>query len=116
MRCLLTALTLVGLAATASAASLEIPLPEGVEAETVEASYACGDRTINVSYINAGDISLALLEFEDKTVVASNVVSASGARYSGGQYIWWTKGDSADLYDLMEGGEDAPAISCREAS
>lgn len=116
MRALLTALTLVGLAGIASAAAIEIPLPEGIEAETAETAYTCGERSINVSYINAGDISLALLAFEDKTVVASNVLSASGARYAGGQYIWWTKGDSADLYDLMEGGEDTPAASCRAAS
>lgn len=115
MRALLTALTLLGLAGAASAASIEIPLPEGIEAETVEAAYACGERNINVTYINAGDISLALLEFEDKTVVASNVLSASGARYAGGQYIWWSKGDTADLYDLMAGGEETPAASCREA-
>ena len=116
MRALLTALTLIGLVGTASAASIEIPLPEGVEAETVQTAYACDEREINVTYINAGDISVALLEFEDKTVVASNVLSASGARYAGGQYIWWSKGDAADLYDLMEGGEETPSASCREVS
>lgn len=116
MRALPTALTLVGLAGAASAASIEIPLPEGIEAETVEAAYVCDERNINVTYVNAGDISLALLEFEDKTVVASNVLSASGARYAGGQYIWWSKGDTADLYDLTEGGEETPAASCREGS
>ena len=48
--------------------------------------------------------------------MASNVLSASGARYAGGQYIWWSKGDTADLYDLTEGGEETPAASCREGS
>jgi membrane-bound inhibitor of C-type lysozyme len=114
MRIPLLALTIAGLAGPASAASLEIPLPEGVEAQTIETSYACAERNIGVTYINAGDISLALLEFEDKTVVAANVLAASGARYAGGQYIWWSKGNEATLYDLMNGGEDAPGVACTE--
>ncbi len=55
-------------------------------------SYKCGAKDLSVTYYNAGDISLAKLELEDETVVASNVISGSGAKYAGSVYIWWTKG------------------------
>ncbi len=65
-------------------------------------------------YVNAGDNSLAVLTLGDRTVVAVTVLSASGAKYAGQNYVWWTKGDNADLYDLTK-GEDAPAVMSCEA-
>ena len=41
-----------------------------------------------------------------------NVLSASGARYAGRQYTWWTKGNSADFYDLTKGEDARPEFSC----
>lgn len=96
----------------ASAAVITIPLPAETEVETIEAAYDCGGDAVTVSYINAGGISLAVLAIGGETVVAANVVSGSGARYAGAQYIWWTKGDDAMLYDLTQGGEDEPAAHC----
>ena len=51
---------------------------------------------------------------EDQTVVAANVISGSGAKYAGGIYIWWTKGETADLYNLMDDPEQEKPISCVE--
>ncbi len=100
----------------ASAAGITIPVADGTSVEEISARYDCGDRTIDVVYINAGSVSLAVLELDDGKVVAANVISGSGARYAGDRYIWWNKGNEATLYDLMDGGEDTPAASCTEAS
>ena len=40
------------------------------------------------------------------------VIAASGARYSGGQYIWWVKGNQADLVDFRNGGMEA-VVTCQ---
>ncbi len=72
------------------------------------ASYDCGGRPVEAEYVNAGDVHLALLSIDGQFVVASQVLAASGARYSGGQYVWWRKGDEADLIDFRNGGLDAP--------
>jgi len=108
----------MGLAATGftAASQITIPLPEGTEVSTVEAAYECAGKRLPVTYINAGSVSLAVLTIDGETVVAANVISASGARYAGSRYVWWTKGDDADLYDLMQGGEDRPVASCVEIS
>lgn len=94
------------------AISLSIPVIGGTSVNSSGVTYDCEGREVAVSYINAGEVSLAVLNLEGKTVVAANVIAASGARYAGGNYIWWTKGDEADLYDLMDGGEDQPAAHC----
>lgn len=96
------------------AAEIVIPLPEATSVETNEFRYDCGDRTLAVTYINAGPVSLAVTQIDDQMLVASNVISGSGARYAGSHYIWWSKGDTADLYDLMQ-GEDEPVATCRQS-
>lgn len=112
MRYLLPALALLAMTGAAHADAIAIPLPEGVTAETTDAVYECGGREIAVTYINAGSISLALLDLEEEQVVASNVVSASGARYAGSHYVWWSTGDEAMFFDIMQTGEDAPTATC----
>lgn len=104
------AAALLGVAA-AHADPLTIDLPGAAERQTV--AYSCdGDRTVTAEYVNAGANSLAIVKLGDDTVLMVNVLSASGARYAGQQYVWWTKGNSADFYDLTK-GEDAPAeFSC----
>ena len=115
MRSLLSVFAACLMTGSAFAAQINIPLGEGVEVEAVKASYSCGDKTIDAEYINAGTISLVVLDIDENKIVASNVLSASGARYAGAQYIWWTKGDTADLYNLMqEDGEDTPIATCKQ--
>lgn len=113
MRLALSVLVSATVAATPpAAAQIVIPLPAGIEVRTIVETYDCGGRDVGVTYINAGDIALAVLEIGGETVVAANVISASGARYAGGRFVWWSKGNRADLYDLTAGGEDAPGESC----
>ncbi|GLK70541.1 MliC family protein [Ancylobacter dichloromethanicus] len=98
----------------ARAGEMVIPLPSGSEAETIQARYDCGAfGTLEAHYFNAPPVALASLSFKGEFVVASNVIAASGARYAGGKYIWWTKGGGADLYDVTLGEDAAPVASCR---
>jgi len=89
--------------------AIELPEPMPYSAETI--FYDCAGRPVEAQYINAGDVSLVTLLIGEEFVVAANVIAASGARYSGGQYIWWTKGDRADLVDFRNGGMEA-IITC----
>lgn len=103
------------LPAAALAGEITIPLPGDTKAETIAARYDCGAfGTVEASYINAVPVALAVLSFKNEFVVASNVLSASGARYAGGPYVWWTKGQGADLYDLMKGEDAEPIASCTQ--
>lgn len=101
-------------ASGASAGEINIKLPDNIEVTTNAVLYTCADKNVSATYYNAGDISLVELEMEDQTVVAANVLSGSGAKYAGGIYIWWTKGETADLYNLMDDPEQAKPISCVE--
>lgn len=94
----------------ACAPGVTISVPEATEVERISMVYQCGDRTVPVEYINAGPVSLAVLTLDGRTVVASNVIAASGARYAGAQYVWWSKGDEASLDDLMRDGDPPPVI------
>jgi len=84
---------------------------EGVDRQTIE--YRCGDAALEVEYINAGTISLAVLRMEDQTVVASQVISGSGVRYAGGQYIWWAKGTSEATLQKVTDRDASPGVRCR---
>ncbi|MBB3976793.1 heat shock protein HslJ [Rhizobium azooxidifex] len=92
---------------------LQVPNTISVDRQTV--SYNCdGDLKLKADYVNAESVSLAILTFGENFVIASSVLSGSGARYAGGQFEWWTKGDEGTLRDLTK-GEDATGITCRKA-
>lgn len=101
-------------ASSASAGEINIKLPDDIEVTTETVLYKCGEKTIPVTYYNAGGISLAELKLEDGTVVASNVISGSGAKYAGDVYIWWTKGNTADLYNLIDDPDQSKPTNCVE--
>lgn len=101
------------LPAVAGAGEIVIPLPDGTTAQTIRARYDCGAfGMVEARYFNAPPVALASLSFKNEFVVAANVLAASGARYAGGKYVWWTKGDTADLYDLTSGEGAPPVASC----
>ena len=107
------AMAFLAVAAAAHADELTLDLPGAVSAERNTVTYSCdGGRSVKAEYVNAGPNALAVVHHDGQAIVMVNVLSGSGARYAGQQYIWWTKGNSADFYDLTK-GEDAPAeFSC----
>lgn len=101
----------------ALADTIVLPLPKGMTAQTLRVAYACGAfGRVDAEYVNAPPVALASLTFKGEFVVAANVIAASGARYAGGKYIWWTKGNSADLYDVTLGEGAAPIASCNSGA
>lgn len=107
--------TALGFAAQAAmAGEIVIPLEDGLEVGDLSVTYDCAGEDFPVRYINAGpSIGLASFTVEGEPIVAAITVSASGARYQGGRYIWWTKGDEASLYDVMAGPDADPIMTCR---
>jgi membrane-bound inhibitor of C-type lysozyme len=73
--------------------------------------YVCdGGKTITTNYLNARNgQGFALLRIKGKTMLFVDTLSASGARYIAGHYVWWTKGPTATLYDEMA-EENAPPL------
>lgn len=102
-------------AGAATAEDLRIPLPEGVVPRTLSVSYVCvGAGTLRVQYLSAEGISLALLPVDGRPLVFANVLAASGARYAAGAYVWWEQGQSASLYDIRQGENAAPVMTCTQ--
>lgn len=98
--------------AVAFADTFTLELPGKAERSTV--TYSCeGVPPVTVEYINAGANSLAIVNDGNETMVMVGVLSGSGACYAGQQYIWWTKGDAADFYDLTKGEDAAPEFTCK---
>lgn len=93
------------------AAEISITVPDATDVERREAVYDCGEHEVPVEYVNAWPVALAILSLDGTTIVASNVLSGSGAKYAGAQYVWWSKGNEALLFDLMQ-GEDAAPVTC----
>lgn len=115
MRSTLTAMILAAAVNGAAASTVTLELPGSAPVVRKSVSYKCGDKVVKAEYINAGGNSLVVLTLDDQTVVAVTVLSASGARYAGQQYVWWTKGDNANLYDLTKGEDAPPLYSCSKA-
>ncbi|MCL6707435.1 META domain-containing protein [Pseudomonas sp. R2.Fl] len=94
--------------------TFQLPGTFVVDRQTVR--YECdGGRVVQAEYINAGEVSLALLTIEGKVVLTANVIAGSGARYAGGIYEWWTKGDEATFTDLTVEGEEQ-SRTCKAVS
>lgn len=107
------ATALIAAPAAAQNSNITIPLPGGQKVERMKVAYTCdGGLKVQAEYFNAKPVALATIAFKKDLVVLANVLAGSGAKYAGGQYIWWTKGDNADLYDLTK-GENARPVSCK---
>ncbi|QRQ88533.1 MliC family protein [Cupriavidus oxalaticus] len=107
------AVLLALLAALGSASAARAPGIDGVRFTDVRTvRYQCdGDKTLTVRYFNSGDNQAVVFRLDGKPVLAVTTVSASGARYVGGRYEWWTKGDTGTLRDLMQPEHAAAALS-----
>ncbi len=101
---LYTALLILCAGAVAADVSLSLALEVDESDSVITIAYDCGgDDTLSVTYVNAGANALAIMHVEqDNDRVFVNVISASGARYVSGPYVWWTKGDKATLENTLE--------------
>lgn len=77
-------------------------------------TYACDDgRTVRASY---PDTDTAVVEIDGKRRTLKIAISASGARYTGDGYQWWTKGMTQGQLSPLAAGEDiasAPGVNCK---
>ena len=107
----------MSMAALAENLTLQLP---GVQVTRIRATFACGADGValglpsgpfTVEYLNAGENHLAVLPVHGTQMVFANVISASGARYAAGRYIWWDAGDrGVTLY--AEGIDGHPKADC----
>lgn len=104
--------------AVAAETSLQLVINLTGDAERRFVKYECEgeDEHRIVEYLNASPNFLAITEIDGKSLIFANVISASGARYAAGQYVWSTKGSEASLFDETAGADAAPITTCLEVS
>ena len=88
---------------------------EAGEAAILPVTYDCGGTALAVTYVNAEPNLLAIVPVEGRSTLFASVISGSGARYAGGRYEWWSKGDEATLRDLTAGDGAEPVLTCKAA-
>ena len=114
---LLATALLLPAAAGAVETSIQLQLSSATDFERRVMVYDCGDGApVTVSYINAAPNFLALVPIaeEPQPLVFASVLAASGVRYASGQWVWWTKGVDATLYDITLGEDAEPVLTCSE--
>jgi putative lipoprotein len=82
---------------SAAAASVDTAMSTAwTGSEPASFSYGCGGEYRFVALVEDGGESVRLL-LPDTTVTLPHVVSASGARYGEGPYVYWSQGEEARL-------------------
>ena len=116
MRTAAALICVLALAAPAAAqSSFILGLPRSGDVERKQVRYDCdGAESFDVEYINAAPNFLAMVPVDGQTYLMTSVIAASGARYAAANYVWWTKGSDADLYDVTQGEDAAPILHCSE--
>lgn len=108
---------LAPVATQAAQTSLAIELSTQSDFERRVIVYDCeAAEPVTVNYINAAPNFLALVpvEGEPEQLVFASTIAASGVRYVSGQWVWWTKGADASLYDITLGEDADPVLTCAE--
>jgi membrane-bound inhibitor of C-type lysozyme len=90
------------------------PAPE--TAPVQYATYRCDSgRTVEAAYPATGE---AIVRYEGRELDMASVEAASGARYAGGGYVWWTRGTGpgaeGSLYREAQGEAGEPVETCRQ--
>lgn len=67
---------------------------EKMQTETLE--YRCDEKPLTV-HLNNTRREVNFI-YDDKSLTLAEGVSASGARYTDGIYVFWSKGESATVY------------------
>jgi membrane-bound inhibitor of C-type lysozyme len=79
-------------------------------------SYRCADgREMGVAYMNTDNQqSFAVIKIGGRHMVFVDTAAGSGVRYAAGRYVWWSKGEEGNLYDMTAGENAAPvAKDCK---
>ncbi|MCZ2327899.1 MliC family protein [Bartonella sp. F02] len=104
----------------ASAGSLVIEVSDHPQPTTQTISYQCGTgnhkEKVEATYLNANNIALVDFTWKNERVIGANVISATGAKYMGAQYIWWESKNEVTLYDLVNDPKEEKPILCVEES
>lgn len=91
---------------------------EGKEMKLVSVNYRCeGGAVVKAEYDNESSeqaVFLQLHEENPEKIRLTLTRSASGARYSDGKLVWWTKGNTAFLTN--EEGSETLYADCVEFS
>jgi membrane-bound inhibitor of C-type lysozyme len=112
----------VACAAAATADDLTIHLAGAATISRKTVQYQCDaagakigvpSGRFNVEYINGGGNSLVVVPVAGNTLIFSNVMSGSGARYTAQTFTWWEAGGSVTLYSDSLAGKSQSV--CRVA-
>jgi membrane-bound inhibitor of C-type lysozyme len=104
---LAVALAAFSLSSFASAEDITIHLPASASVSRKTVQYQCDAQgakiavpsgPFSVEYINGGGNSLVVVPISGKSLIFSNVISGSGARYAAQQFIWWEAKGAVTLY------------------
>jgi len=70
--------------------------------------YICEDGSVvEASY---PDTDTARIRYEGQVIEMQNVISGSGARYTGGGWQWWTKGMTEGTLAPLAPGEEIASV------
>jgi membrane-bound inhibitor of C-type lysozyme len=115
----LTTGTLCLMSVTHSAVAMPLTVPQIQTATTNTLRYEChGGSTLTVQYMNTKNKqSFALLTVDGRKMLFVNVLAASGAKYVGDHYTWWTKGPEGTLTDDTADPKSPPMLAeCKTQS
>ena len=96
----------LGIAAISKATDLTIHLNGNAPISRKSVRYQCDasgtkigvpSGAFSVEYVNGGGNSLTIVPIGGNSLIFSNVVSGSGARYTARQYTWWEAGGEVTL-------------------
>jgi membrane-bound inhibitor of C-type lysozyme len=93
--------TMCLMSATQAVFAMPLTIPQIQTATTNTLRYQCrGGTALTVQYLNTKNKqSFALLTVDGRKMLFVNVLAASGAKYVGDHYTWWTKGPQGTLSD-----------------
>jgi membrane-bound inhibitor of C-type lysozyme len=105
-------------ASPAISSALVITLNTTGDFERKTVGYGCTGMqdSLSVDYLNAAPNYLAMIPLDGSVLLFNTVLAGSGAKYVSGKYVWWTKGADGSLYDLTEGPNAKPILTCSEVN
>jgi membrane-bound inhibitor of C-type lysozyme len=109
----LTLGTLCLMSVTHLAFAMPLTVPQIQTATTNTLRYKCSSgNSLTVQYMNTKNKqSFALLTVNGRKMLFVNVLAASGAKYVGDHYTWWTKGPEGSLTDDTADPNAAPMLA-----